>query len=33
MHVPDSASAAIAPSELLRDPKRQAALMRGFFRI
>ena len=33
MHVPDPASAAIAPSELLRDPKRQADLMRGFFGI
>ncbi len=33
MHVPDPASAPIAPSELLRDPKRQADLMRGFFGI
>ena len=33
MHVPDPAPAPIAPSELLRDPKRQADLMRGFFGI
>jgi hypothetical protein len=34
MHTPDLAPASpLAPADLLRDPKRQADLMRGFFGI